>query len=757
MKKSLTIKARTVTIGLAAWLAVTNLLIGMVYATNWWIFGILAFFGMVFLPGIAIIRALDITFKNFPIGVLYSFGLSLLVLMLSGLVANQLFHALGVAHPLQTGWTLGTWDVVAAAIIAIGFKTNPKKLYFRRWSHKNISGTSQILIGLSILLPCFAVAGAFRLNNGGDGLFAMITLGFAATVIAAAFIFRRRLSDGAITWLIFSISLTILLMTSLRGWDIVGHDIEREFRVYSLTHLHGLWDINLYRDPYNACLSITILPEMFATFLHTSGLLVFKVILQIIFAACPAVLYLLLRRYVPKLGALVGCLLFISYPTFINDSAMLTRQGVAYFFFALALFTLSTKNSGIRYKVLFLMCSLGAILSHYSTAYMYVALFAVAVLCKLLITWWHKVQKRPAPDQTHKTILSPFFAATLFAMTFLWYTQITATSSGLITTLQKSLSNIPELFSSDNKSSDTSTALLFASKKTQADLYQSYLASTQPHSRTDISQYIPTLTDDSLPLTPLGERMNAIGLAPSIITTLRQNFAKVLQVLALLGVIYVTYGLLRRKPSGLPLDFTALGIAGIILLALLVVLPVLSINYGILRAFQQALIFLILPMTLLLVAIGGRVNRKVATFVATTSILTLFFLFTGMFAQLLGGTGPSLSMNNSGLYYGLYYGTQSDARSFTWLRTHIPKIEDVRAANFNRALMHDPTYPFTRSGILPSQIGANTYIYLDPSQVTAGKVYAYYDSSPLIMIFPTDYYSGIKNQIYSTATTRIYQ
>ncbi len=487
--------------------------------------------------------------------------------------------------------------------------------------------------------------------------------------------------------------------------------------------------------------------------------MVFKVILQIIFAACPAVLYLLLRKYTHKLGALVGCLLFICYPTFINDSAMLTRQGIAYFFFALALYTLANQRHDMRNKILFLLCSLGAILSHYSTAYMYVAIFSVAVICKLSIIGWYRLHKKPlSKKKSQQTILSPIFAVALFGMTFLWYTQITATSNGLAATIQKSLSNIPELFSNDNKSSDTSTALLFASKKTQADLYQSYLAHTQPHTKVNAALYVPTLTDDSLPLTPLGKHMSTLGLSPSIITTLRHNFAKVLQILALFGVAYVTYKLFQRRRSGnLGMDFTALGIAGVMLLALLVVLPVLSINYGILRAFQQALLFLLLPMTLLLSVIGGWLNRRVMTIVATTSILTLFFLFTGMFAQLLGGTSPSLSMNNSGLYYGLYYGSKADSYSFTWLQNHTPKIKDVRAANFNRALMHNPSYPFTRSGILPSQINEETYVYLDPSQVITGKVYAYYDSSPLIMLFPADYYNGTKNQIYSTATTRIYQ
>jgi uncharacterized membrane protein len=760
MKKFWRINASTIEFGLAGWLVITTVIAGVVHNTGWWPLKILLFLCLAFLPGVALLRTLRITPRTYSTGVLYSFGLSVLVLILSGLVANQLLPVSGVDRPLEFWRALGMWGSVTALIIATGILTNSRAVRLPKWSIKKVPKLAWLLFLFSILLPCIATAGAFRLNNGGDGTFAMATLVLATGFIACIVLVRRRLSDGLLTWLIFSIGLTLLLMTSLRGWDILGHDIEREFRVYTLTHMHALWDIGLDRDPYNACLSITILPEMFARLLDIPGLVVFKVILQIIFAACPAVIYILLRQYAPKLGALTGCVLFMCYPTFINDSAMLTRQGVAYLFFALALLVVSTGAQEWRHKLLFLLFALGAILSHYSTAYMFVALFAVAVICKLLISWWLILRKRPLPRTAGHTIVSPLFAVLLFAMTFAWYAQITGTSSGLAVTLSKSFANIPKTFSNDNKSSDTSTALLFASSKTQADIYQSYLTDTQPRNKTGAtadSQFIPTLVGDALPLTPLGIKALAIGINPSIITTLRQNFAKVLQVLALLGVLYATYRLLRSKATSLGPDLTCLSLAGIALLALLVILPVVSINYGVLRAFQQALIFLIIPITLLLVTLGQRMSIRIVTTLTTTGMVFLFLLFTGMFAQLLGGVSPSLSMNNQGLYYGLYHSSEADARGLAWLRAHIPKGQDVRAANFNRAFMHDPRYPFTRSGILPSQVGTTTYVYLDPAQVETQRVHAYYESSPLIMTFPLDYYDATKNKIYSTATTRIYR
>lgn len=756
MKPLRKISARTVAYALIGWLVATNVLVALTHLTGWWPFTASLFLCLSFLPGVALLRTIRPTLTNNSIAVVYSFGLSILVLMLSGLAANQIWYMFGISRPLELAGAISMWDLCSAVIIAASIVLNRRPLRIKTRLFQGAAKSLWLFLGLSLLLPCLAVLGAFRLNNGGDASLAVFTLYYATALIVYAFVRRQHIPDGLLAWFIFVLGLTILLMTSMRGWDIVGHDIEREFRVFTLTNLHGHWDISLDRNPYNACLSITILPQMFASILGISGQIVFKIILQIIFAVCPAVLFLMIRRYASKMGALVGSLLFICYPTFINDSAMLTRQGVAYLFFALALAVISNTNQTRKFKILFLLCSIGAVLSHYSTAYMYVALFAVAVVCKLCITWWHMRKGRSLRHFRQNTVSSPRFVLFLFFITFMWYAQITATSGGLVDTFRKSFANIPQFFSNDNKSADTSGALFFAGGKTQVQLYQSYLTTSQSKVA-KAAQDDSTLVGDDLPLTSIGKIARSVGIDPSFITAWRQDFARILQLLALLGVWYVTYKLLRGKTEILGSDFTCLGLAGIILLGLILLLPILSMNYGILRAFQQGLIFLLIPMVILLTRISRRIWPRVRATIAVTSIAIIFLLFTGFLAQLLGGVSPNLSMNNMGLYFGLYYSPEADAHAFSWLKKNVGKKNDVRAANFNRAFMHDPDYPFSRAGILPSQVAPSTYVYLDQAQVLKQKLYTYYESSALIMTFTPDVYDATKNQIYSTASTRIYR
>lgn len=736
----------------------TNAAIILSHIAEPWPFNMVSFCGLLFLPGLALLRILKTTHQDWWAGALYSFGLSILVLMLAGLAINVVLPLFGFNNPLTLSGILGVWNGMVGGLIGVAIYTNRQPVQFKKWV---INRLHIGIVAASAILPIGAVFGAWQVNNGGEPVVAVATLAYAALLITAIFLWRRRLPNGVMAWFIFCLGLGVLLMTSMRGWDIVGHDIQREFRVFTLAAQHERWDIALDRDPYNACLSITILPVMLSALLNISGVLIFKLVFQIMFAACGVVVFILLRRHAPRLAALVGSLLFICYPTFINDSAMLTRQGIAYLFFALAILVLSKTTQQWRHRTLFLLLSAGAILSHYSTAYMFVALFGVAVVCKIFFRWWHNRKhsgQRPKPTPT---VLSPLFAALLFLMTFVWYAQITETSGGLSSTVYKAVTNIPSLFTGDdNRSSDTSTALFFANAKSQVDLYESYLQNSGqgnvPQAARD-PQFMPTLTDDILPVTSLGKQLESLGVNLSVVNTLRQSFARILQVLAIAGVAFVAYRLIRRHSHTLPLDFICLSLAGLSIIALIVVMPVLSVNYGVLRAFQQVLIFLLLPITMLLVFATKSLKPRLRTGLATGGIVFLFLLFTGVIAQALGGSSPSLSLNNKGLYYGLYYSDAADQRTFTWLKNNVTGHSNVRAANFNRAFMHEPAYPFSSAGILPLQTGPQHFVYADHAQKIAQRLYVYYESSPLILTFPISYYDITKDLLFSTSTTGVYK
>jgi len=102
---------------------------------------------------------------------------------------------------------------------------------------------------------------------------------------------------------------------------------------------------------------------------------------------------------------------------------------------------------------------------------------------------------------------------------------------------------------------------------------------------------VSTAKTARLPLTPLGRLLSSLGLnLPSINYGVRQASARVLQVLILVGLLAV---LLARRKRIHPLpEFYYLGVASLSVVVLQVLLPPLSLNYGLLRSFEQALVIL---------------------------------------------------------------------------------------------------------------------------------------------------------------------
>src|SRR5687767_90965 len=89
VKQAWELSARTLAIVLVGWLLTTNLLVCLSYFGGWWPCKVALFLCLAFLPGVAVLRFLRITPRGAPTGIVFCFGLSILVLMLSGLVANQ--------------------------------------------------------------------------------------------------------------------------------------------------------------------------------------------------------------------------------------------------------------------------------------------------------------------------------------------------------------------------------------------------------------------------------------------------------------------------------------------------------------------------------------------------------------------------------------------------------------------------------------------------------------------------------------------
>ena len=182
---------------------------------------------------------------------------------------------------------------------------------------------------------------------------------------------------------------------------------------------------------------------------------------------------------------------------------------------------------------------------------------------------------------------------------------------------------------------------------------------------------VRVVTEPNLPTTGLGRLVDDTGLKVTAINSLlRAGTAKLLQLFVCVGLIAVIF--LRRRRSGSIAELTALGGAALAMVAVQVILPDLSVNYGVLRAFLQALIvfapFVAIGSSVLCRPAGKKWGLRISS-----AIAMLFFLsLTGVIPQILGGYPAQLHLNNSGQYYDIYYVHPQEVTAIQWLEDNTP-------------------------------------------------------------------------------------
>lgn len=698
----------------------------------------------------------------------YSVALSSLFLMLTGLVMSVALPPLGIARPLETSYlvpavALGVGALAAGVIrkrghIALPAITLP--------AGDRAKGT----LAWGAALPVLSVAGAMLLNNGGPGV---LSLGMLALLVGYALWLvwpRRARNTGLYPYALFMMSLSLLLATSLRGWFITGHDIIQEYQVFQLTSNAGVWSMNLYHDAYTACLSITILPTVLARLTGLADPYIYKVLFQAMFALVPVVLYQLLARFWPRRSAFLAALAFLTFPTFLTDMPMLCRQELAFLYFGLMLFALldDTLSSRVR-SGLVLLLGLGMILSHYSTSYVAVAIILGAKLVELAWRPLQRLLKRKAdkPTAGHRVpaALSWPIALALGLTVYLWNSQLTATSSGIASTIAGVTVSLPQLFDHTTKTGESSYSLV-GQKLSNDQLFAQYSANADQARDLPASSYYPEAVTDKYPIMPaqeqvaaptlLGRMMNAVHVSPyNVFDSLKSGYAKLIQVLLILGLGIM---LLRSKLSQLPLQYRLLGLAGMGMIVLEVLLPS-AINYGLLRLIQQSLMLLAPAIVLAMYQLLKWLKFSPEWRLRATAVMLLgfFAVNSGLLPAITGGYKPDLATANGGFYYEAYYTHADEIAGYQWLGQNAPKGAVVNADEFARRKMITYDGIYARASLAPGAISQDAYVYLSYGDTTFNQVPFYYDGALLYDQPPTQFLNDNKNLLYSNGAVQIYK
>jgi uncharacterized membrane protein len=215
---------------------------------------------------------------------------------------------------------------------------------------------------------------------------------------------------------VFSIALSVLLLNSFVIGYILGDDAQLEYYVFRHSLDQGYWGFIGELTPalrttldYNAMLSVTILPSIYALIMNLKTEILFKVLYSCVFSFIPLTLFWIYKNEISKPLALLSSLFFIfTINAFFGELIGLNRQIVAELFLLLSILLWLNKTVPAGKKRLLLMIFGACIaVSHYTIAIVYILFITVIVIFSSI---------RPKFDDTFNSPTVLFIAG----FSFLW-------------------------------------------------------------------------------------------------------------------------------------------------------------------------------------------------------------------------------------------------------------------------------------------------------------------------------------------------
>lgn len=551
------------------------------------IFGFIYF---TFVPGFVLVKLLRMDELSAVESLLFSVGLSVAFLMLSGLAANYLFLSLDIPNPLSP---LPLMIIVNSFLLAGGIIFYLRGENVRLWKVK----TSEIpYAGLLLLvIPVLTVLGTTWVNLYDVNSVLLIVIIIIALLLGVGVVSERLLPSKLYPLAILVIAVSLLFHSSLISNYLVtfASDVPLEYYVFRTTANNALWSST---NPFltgelfgrlNDMLSITVLPAIYVSLLKIDAELMFKVLYPLIFSFVPLGLYNLWQTKIGKRYAFVASFLFMAQATFFTEMLGLNRQMVAELFFVLLLLVIfNDELKPLGKTVLFLVFSFALVTSHYALAEIFLFFVSFAFLAMFIL-------KRRSRRITVSMIVL------FLVLMFTWY-----------------------IF--------TSGSAAFDSLLSFGDYVYGRLGEFS-----DISSRG-------------GDVMRGLGMeaAPSIWSQISRIFAYLTEALIGIGFIGLVF---KRTRTRLENEYFWLSLVAMVLLGALVLVPGLATSFRMTR-FYHVLLFFLAPFCVIgasvIIRLAFRQERELAVSFLLLIVLLPYFLFqTGVVYEVTGSDVWSLSLS----------------------------------------------------------------------------------------------------------------
>jgi uncharacterized membrane protein len=674
---------------------------------------IIPFLFFIIIPGFLILTILKQHRIKFILKALLSIGLSLSLLMIIGLLLNAFYPFL--SKPLSLTPILLTLNIVLLILTVFAFQRNKNNFNTSSIFNINFKLGDKLLspIIFSFLFPFMAILGTYLMNTTQNNIILLTMLFLIPIYIVIIAYLKDRVHPVTYMISLYMIGLGLILMHSLTSSHLIGRDVFQEFNCFQLTLTNFHWNIDNFYNPYNACISITILPTIYAVLTNLNGEYVFKLLFALLGSVLPLMVYIIATKYLTKKYAFFASLLFIFQVFFINIVGAV-RQEVAILFFFMAVIVLfdcfgdsKFEKSWLK-KSLFLIFVFSMIISHYATSYVAFGILVPILLLPFLKTLYNE----------RKFNLTNFDVVIIYlAFIILWFilyakVQFLAGSEVITATVAATASG-----------ANGGTQAFISSR-------EGTVLSVLGIGIRNIPNLLAVIANDLIFL--------ALGIG---LITLLIKFRRMVH-----GETVNLYQEIRSLDTKLLLAV----LLSITLLALFIILPSVSFFYGSDRLFFQLLIFTAPVFIVGAIKIAELLNRVIKKpnlkiVVILVLLISLFLCNTHLQYHFLG-VPYSAEYDKTGITRGEAYIHDGEIATAQFLGTY--HADDIK--------IYSDSVGFTRlsrSGGNLDVVGINFnnktidgYVYMGNANVNEGKLYDYIDSHVKIQKY--SYFFNGKNRIF---------
>ncbi len=418
---------------------------------------IFGFLFLTILPGLLILQILKLNKIGSTEKFVLSVGLSISFLMFFGLLINSSSLGLGYETPLATVSLLISLNFAFIALAIIGYKTKTFEKSFTKnyLTNLNLTTSEKAFLIVPILFPALSIFGMHIMNTIDNNIILMSLLFLIPIYVSFVTVFNHNFSKRLYPVVIFLISISLLLMLSLRSNHIIGIDTHREYSFFrtTLNNLHGSI---LGHSTLDACLAISLLPMIYQSILNISPEFLFKILYSLLYSLSPLAIYVLSNRYIEEVYAFLASMVFM-YQGFFVYSAINPHTVLAILFFTLAMMTLfNDKIDPLKKRILFIIFMASCMVSNYTTTYIFSFIMLGTFVGMEILS----------RKYTFKKFISLTIVLLFFTFIFFWYSQVTGTAFNTgVNFIRDTFTNLNTFFIKESRGE--SVQELFGGKVTQ--------------------------------------------------------------------------------------------------------------------------------------------------------------------------------------------------------------------------------------------------------------------------------------------------